>query len=810
MQILVNGHKPEKWKFWVHYGWLLLSYAVVIFIIAAMSKEINQLLYDWTYYWKIGPNSIYELIEEHWWGNLIIFVWLCSGIAFYVWKNWNNKYFSIHSIAFAVGLCVLLLKQKVWTYAETPIPYVRYDFLVVILSVSFVAWNVGRCFRSKCKTYREKTRKLVLTSDEIEGVTISAARKSYAKMLVDELLTSNLYDETYAVAITGGWGSGKSLFLKTVKDFLSNQAIVIDFNPWNSQDEIHLVKDFFDVLSSGLSPYYSGVTKLMSKYVSLLYSLRVHFASNFVLQHLPINEQEKLETKKQNVANALRNIQKPIVVAIDDLDRLAGKEIFEVLRIIRNTAKFNNIIYIVTYDKEHVVSQLMQPGLNIEKDYLEKIFQIELSMPKVDEKTLQEEFKLICRNGVTRTSLINSALDSMNDEDYRHILKVLSSYRKVKRFVRQFSFNTNYIISSFVDGKGLSILDVMFLNVVQVLDDQLYHRMWRQPESLFEINLHKSTRCQYYMLKEGAIKDCRTIYFMKRMFGGIPDKGVNSIQMVDAYYKYFYLSQPEKVLTDKEFNKMLKLPESEVATNGMRATIRGWVLSKDAKSASSIYACFANHKPKMHSDLLESKRFLIALFYWLEFEDRKDANINEVLPHLLDYNLYVSNIRQNVNCIVVSLMNKWLCKGSYEKCAVVLSSLYVSLNDGTKLLINTAQVKQAIVLAIDEFLKSQDWDAVLLFKGDDNLMLAVTKLYCVKLKNNGKRVNLVINELIKFFSMPEHKSKNSKQIDGYLNAFYAYKLLGDKADTSIDWKEMRSIFGDNMDLAIEYVEKCFG
>ena len=62
-----------------------------------------------------------------------------------------------------------------------------------------------------------------------------------------------------------------------------------------------------------------------------------------------------------------------IVIIIDDIDRLEGKEIFEVLRIIRNTAKFNNIIYIVAYDKDHVVGQLCLPEFGIEKDYLEKM-----------------------------------------------------------------------------------------------------------------------------------------------------------------------------------------------------------------------------------------------------------------------------------------------------------------------------------------------------------------------------------------------------------------------------------------------------
>lgn len=418
MRLLINGHKPNKGKFWIHCGWRLLSLAIVVVSIFALSETINSKICSWTSSWVINSKDVLGLLEEHPWVNVLLFVWLMAGIALYVWKNWNNKYFFVLSVGLASVLSILVLRQDVWVYANTPLEFLGYDWFVAVVAWGFIGWSMVRCVALEPKPDRTNTRKIIMTSDEIKGVTINPSRKAYAELLVNELLTSNLHKEAYAVAITGSWGSGKSLFLETVKDLCKKKAIVIDFNPWNSQDGDHLVKDFFNVLSSSLSPYYGGVKKTMDKYVSLLYSLRLNVMGNFTLQHFPGNREENIETQKQEVANALKNIQKPIVIAIDDLDRLAGKEIFEVLRIIRNTAKFNNIIYIVTYDKVHVVRQLSLPGLGIEKDYLEKIFQIELSMPKVDEKMLKEDFQLLCRNGVNRTKHINAALSALTEEDY--------------------------------------------------------------------------------------------------------------------------------------------------------------------------------------------------------------------------------------------------------------------------------------------------------------------------------------------------------------------------------------------------------
>ena len=807
LQILINGHKPDKWSFWIYYSWRLLSMAFAVAVVFALSKDINHIIADWTSGWTVNLD-FFALLDNHPWVNLLLFIWLLVGVAFYVWKNWKNKYFSLVGVGVASAVSILVLRQGVWKYATTPIGFLNYDWFVAIVAWGFIVWSLSRCLTFK-HWYERKTKKKVMTSDEIEGVKISPARQVYAKMLVDELLTSNLRNETYAVAITGSWGSGKSLFLNTIKSLCKDKTIVIDFNPWNSQSDEHLVKDFFNELAVALSPYYGGVKKLMDKYVSLIYSLRLNVASGFVFQHFPGNKESNLESKKQEVAKALRNIQKPIVVAIDDLDRLAGREIFEVLRIIRNTAKFNNIIYFVTYDKEHVVSQLSLPGLGIEKDYLEKIFQIELSMPEVDDKVLVEDFQLLCRNGVKKTSLINGTLAALSEEDYGQILKTLWSYRKLRRFVRQFTFNANYMIESFVDGTDLSLRDVLFLNIIQTIDYQLYQKMWLTPEVLFDVKVQSYSKRQYYALKNNTNEQAVSYYFMKKLFGDEPDNGANGIQMVDSYYKFFYLAQPGKSLSKEEFEEMLKLSSSENATVGMRSTIRNWVLSKDSKNAPSIYSCFVKSKPKVHVDSAEAKAFLTALFYWLEYEERENANLEDVLPHLLIARLYNIKPDQQIGAFVMSLMNKWLYKGSHEKCAKMLARLYVEVESGTKLLLDKSQVKKAITNNMDLFLKSQEWDAVLLFKGDDNPMLRMTKAYCVKTPNQMGRINLVIDQLIDYFSRTELVSQNLSQVEKYKGLFDLYKVSGKQANSSVNWDEMISIFGDDLSKAYDYIDKCF-
>lgn len=50
------------------------------------------------------------------------------------------------------------------------------------------------------------------------------------------------------------------------------------------------------------------------------------------------------------------------MVVIDDLDRLEGTELMAVLKLIRITANFKNLIFIVAYDKGFVANALKGVG----------------------------------------------------------------------------------------------------------------------------------------------------------------------------------------------------------------------------------------------------------------------------------------------------------------------------------------------------------------------------------------------------------------------------------------------------------------
>src|SRR5690606_16329262 len=58
-----------------------------------------------------------------------------------------------------------------------------------------------------------------------------------------------------------------------------------------------------------------------------------------------------------------------------------NEEIVEVIRLIRNNANFYNTFFIVAYDRNYVVNALKNHNQYRQEQFLEKIFQIEITLP---------------------------------------------------------------------------------------------------------------------------------------------------------------------------------------------------------------------------------------------------------------------------------------------------------------------------------------------------------------------------------------------------------------------------------------------
>jgi KAP family P-loop domain len=241
-------------------------------------------------------------------------------------------------------------------------------------------------------------------------------RQGLAKAAADVLLKDNA-GIGFAMSVEGAWGSGKTSFCNLMKRELgqasgSSVPIVIDFNPWMFGTREQLTKAFLKSLASKLSlpdtekivKKWSKRTKwishgakvaaslpvvnVMAEALDEVHTLMEDYAN--ALEQMSASSSFELERQKGKVSTALQKLKRPIVVFVDDIDRLVPEEIFEMIRLIKAVGDLPYLRYVVPYDAEYVVSALGRYGIHNADGYLEKIFQFRFPLPPCDKESLRE------------------------------------------------------------------------------------------------------------------------------------------------------------------------------------------------------------------------------------------------------------------------------------------------------------------------------------------------------------------------------------------------------------------------------------
>lgn len=226
-------------------------------------------------------------------------------------------------------------------------------------------------------------------------------RRGFAESVV-QALSQVSQDRGLVLSIEGKWGSGKTSTLAMVEallDLESTKPLVVHFNPWLVGDRDALLDEFFKELVAALS-----VPQFAEKSKEVVQSLKA-FAKEFDASLLPADYAiwgllgkvilsaamwviEKLTGKplgllerKQRLSNALRKFDRPIVIVVDDVDRLMSEEVYEMVRIIKAVGDLPNIGYVLAWDAEYVEAALKSADVAAADVYLDKIVQVRMNLP---------------------------------------------------------------------------------------------------------------------------------------------------------------------------------------------------------------------------------------------------------------------------------------------------------------------------------------------------------------------------------------------------------------------------------------------
>ncbi|MEE4190265.1 MAG: P-loop NTPase fold protein [Halieaceae bacterium] len=236
-------------------------------------------------------------------------------------------------------------------------------------------------------------------------------RDRFVERLTAALLTKDKQRASGTViGLNGAWGSGKSSILNFVDQNLPNSAIVVRFNPWLISDRDDLIAHFFSELISALNRTREGRTSfdlldMLPKYAALLapatdaitggWSELIRGPLAVLAGH--ISKGASLSSLYNRISRELSLIKFPIVVLIDELDRVEDREVRAVAQLVKAVAAFPNVSYLVAYDWHRVTEALgsdHKADTNRGQAYLEKIVQFQVDMPRIHKQKITEIFSL--------------------------------------------------------------------------------------------------------------------------------------------------------------------------------------------------------------------------------------------------------------------------------------------------------------------------------------------------------------------------------------------------------------------------------
>lgn len=236
---------------------------------------------------------------------------------------------------------------------------------------------------------------------------------AYLAELIDKVAEQS---DSSVLALIGDWGSGKSSILELLRLELKSGDwtwLLAEFNPWMYPDAKHLMRGFFTELLAAVPQEgrQKTVRQTLGKFAQTV-SPWGKLAGAFGVDGEGLLEAgadallgvTSASTAKRTAEDALRELKRPILMVIDDLDRLTPDELLEVLKLVRLVGRLPHVYYLLTYDERTLLDVLQRTALAGDDEvraraYLEKIVQVRVDMPAL--------------RGSQRANLLNGGLTSI-------------------------------------------------------------------------------------------------------------------------------------------------------------------------------------------------------------------------------------------------------------------------------------------------------------------------------------------------------------------------------------------------------------
>lgn len=470
-----------------------------------------------------------------------------------------------------------------WEPLQTVIPNWSYPLLLTYALI--IIGFVELCLLIIDKVAKEQVNELpsvehgfVVKTDK-DNMIITGWDK-YIETIFELVGQNQLAEESFAIGIAGKWGSGKTTFYEAIKRKIDNEKnfILCEFKPWQILEPERITPEFFAEFAKVLSNESEEQNKLLRdniiKYAQLLTAVpEVSGMANKIAAIIG-KEEKSIQTLRNDIDKQLKKSKTNIAVLIDDLDRLNKDELLEIMRLVRASANFKHVLFVLTYDKDYF-GQVLGKKKGVE--YLKKIVNAEISLPSIEQykygELLEKSVSTIFNENIAKHPedkvLIQNMLSHMariiRDENSRAeeslLYQKLSNFRDIKRFANQFGLALRCISNRGIL-KQYNMYDLFWLEFLHYIDESTYIKLKRNYQDyLHVVRSHNGIGLLKIKDEIRENNDLNVLWYLFPDRSQVPPE--NSMEWTSNYYAYFAYRELENYVPATEFKFFLSANNKE-------------------------------------------------------------------------------------------------------------------------------------------------------------------------------------------------------------------------------------------------------
>lgn len=309
------------------------------------------------------------------------------------------------------------------------------------------------------------------------GKEDTLGRLPYAQRAAELIHTTHSFESSAVFGLSGPWGSGKTslvnMIVETLQEAHPNWAVA-RFTPWATSDISGLLGEFYSSLAEVL-PKRRGrqvrkalaVTASVAAPAANLIPLAGGAASQGVrMAGEALAKSPSWQAAFNMASSELKELKKPILVVVDDIDRLHVDELMALLKVVRLLGRFDGVQYLLAYDDETLYRSMTASSAVTVHDgsaerFMEKIVQYPLFVPPL------LRHQQITRLNTGLAQVMREQVDGGGSSDRRLsslldcFVDLLTTPRAVDRYIAQLQHHIPLLPPDEVDDEDVALLTLI-------------------------------------------------------------------------------------------------------------------------------------------------------------------------------------------------------------------------------------------------------------------------------------------------------------------------------------------------------------